>query len=185
MKKTRLFTFALIATVLAVPATSLADGPSGPDRANAARTCSALRTSMGPELFRTSYGTVQTNRKNAFGRCVSRTAREEQANRLAARTACEAEMNDPNFAATHDGKSFAEFYGSGPHGSNALRNCVAAKLKAARAEARENTMNAARQCRAERLDLGPAEFRAKYGKNESDRNAFGKCVSALAKAQPA
>jgi hypothetical protein len=27
------------------------------------------------------------------------------------------------------------------------------------------------------------DFRAKYGKDANDRNAFGKCVSALAKAQ--
>lgn len=180
MKKT-LFTLALVA--LAVPAMSLAEGPSGPDRANAARTCSGLRASMGLDLFRQSYGTVQSNRKNAFGRCVSQNARAEHQNRLAARTACEAEMNDPNFAASHDGKTFAEFYGNGPNGSNALRNCVMSKLKAAREEARSNTMNAARQCKAERASLGAPAFREKYGRNESDRNAFGKCVSALAKAQ--
>jgi hypothetical protein len=43
-------------------------------------------------------------------------------------------------------------------------------------------MNAAKQCKQERHDLGAADFRSKYGKNASDRNAFGKCVSQLAKA---
>jgi len=182
--KSRIAIVALLAA-LVVPAASFADGPTGPDRANAARACSALRTSMGEALFRQTYGTVQTNRKNAFGRCVSQMARAEHQNRLSARSACQAEQNDPDFAASHDGKSFAEFYGDGPRGANALVRCVASKLKAARAESRQATMNAARQCRAERTSLGAAEFRAKYGSTENDRNAFGKCVSKLAKEQPA
>ncbi len=180
MKSRIAMTVALAALV--VPAASFADGPTGQDRANAARACSALRTSMGADLFRQTYGTVQSNRKNAFGRCVSQWARTEHQNRLSARSACQAEQNDPNFAASHDGKSFAEFYGNGPKGANAFARCVSSKVKAARAEAQTNTVNAARQCKAERKTMGVVEFRAKYGKNANDRNAFGKCVSALAKA---
>jgi hypothetical protein len=33
--------------------------------------------------------------------------------------------------------------------------------------------------------LGAGPFRAKYGTTANDRNAFGKCVSKLAKEQPA
>jgi hypothetical protein len=171
--------------VLVVPAASFAGSPSGPDRENAARACRALRAQMGLELFRQTYGTVQSNRKNAFGRCVSQWARAEHQNRTSAREACAAEQADPNFAASHDGKSFAEFYGTGPQHRNAFGKCVSSKAKSASGEARQNTMNAAKQCKAERSELGPAEFRAKYGKNANDRNAFGKCVSALAKAQNA
>ena len=176
---------AVALAALVIPAASFADGPTGQDRANAARACSALRASMGPELFKLSYGTVQSNRANAFGRCVSQLARAEHQNRLAARTACLAEQNDPNFAAGHDGKSFAQFYGNGPNAANALKSCVSSKLKAARAEARSNTMNAARACKAERVLLGAVPFRAKYGTTENDRNAFGKCVSKLAQEQSA
>jgi len=176
---------AVALAALVVPAASFAGSPTGPDRANAARACSALRTLMGPELFKLSYGTVQSNRANAFGRCVSQMARAEHQNRLAARTACLAEQNDPDFAAGHDGKTFAQFYGNGPNGANALERCISSKLKAARAEARSNTMNAARKCKAERLLLGAAPFREKYGTTENDRNAFGKCVSKLAQVQPA
>ena len=168
--------------LLVVPATSFA-GPSGQDRENAARACRALRASMGLELFRTTYGTVQSNRKNAFGRCVSMWTRAEHQNRLSARAECQAEKADPNFAASHDGKSFDEFYGTGPNHRNAWGRCVSSKAKASSDEARQDTMNAARECKAERNEIGPAEFRAKYGRNDSDRNAFGKCVSALAKAQ--
>ena len=170
---------------LVVPAASLAEVPNGQDRANGARACSALRASMGADAFKLAYGTVASNRQNAFGRCVSQWAHAEHQNRLSARTACQAERNDPNFAASHDGKSFAEFYGNGPNGANAFERCVSAKVKAARAEALSNTVNAARQCKAERNSLGVGPFRAKYGSTANDRNAFGKCVSKLAKEQPA
>jgi hypothetical protein len=174
---------ALVALV--VPAASFAEGPTGQDRENAARACRALRASMGLELFRTTYGTVQSNRKNAFGKCVSQWSRAEHQNRISAREACSAEKADPNFAASHDGKSFDEFYGTGPQHRNAFGKCVSSKAKSASDEARQDTLNAAKACKAERAELGPAEFRAKYGKNANDRNAFGKCVSALAKAQTA
>jgi hypothetical protein len=176
------FLIAALLAALVVPAVSLAEGPTGQDRENAARTCKALRASLGDSLFKQTYGTVQSNRRNAFGRCVSQWARAEKLNRQAAQTACEAEKADPNFAATHGGKTFEQFYGNGPNGANALKRCVSLKTRAAAAEAKSDTLNAAKQCKAERALDAPA-FRAKYGKNANDRNAFGKCVSALAKAQ--
>jgi hypothetical protein len=178
--KSRILIAACLA-VLIVPAASFAEAPSGQDRENGARACRALRASMGLELFRMSYGTVASNRMNAFGRCVSQWTRSEHQNRLAARAACNTERSDPNFAASHDGKSFDQFYGTGTRGANAFSRCVSSKAKAASAEAQSNTMNAAKQCKAERSE-GVAEFRAKYGKSANDRNAFGKCVSQLAKA---
>ena len=181
--KSRILIVAALAA-LVVPAASFAEGPTGPDRENAARACKALRASMGEELFKTTYGTAQSNRRNAMGRCVSQQARSEHQNRVSARSECAAEQSDPDFAASHDGKSFAEFYGTGPRGANAFGRCVSSKAKDARTEARQRTMNAARQCKAERA-ADPAAFRAKYGKNENDRNAFGKCVSQLAKAPSA
>ncbi len=90
----------------------------------------------------------------------------------------------PTFADAHGGKSFDQFYGNGPNGANALKRCISLKTRAAAAEAKSATLNAAKQCKAERA-LGAPAFRAKYGKNANDRNAFGKCVSALAKAQNA
>jgi hypothetical protein len=172
---------AVLLAALVVPAASFAAAPTTQDRANAARACRALRAQMGVALFKQSYGTVQSNRANAFGRCVSLWAHTEQQNRLSAQSACRAEQNDPNFAATHNGMTFAEFYGVGPKHRNAFGRCVSSKAKAASLERREAVMNAARQCRSERADLGGAAFRVKYGKNANDRNAFGKCVSLLAR----
>jgi hypothetical protein len=177
------FLICAVLAALVVPAASFASGPTGQDRENAARACRALRAQMGLETFRLSYGTVQSNRMNAFGKCVSRWSRAEQQNRISAREACSAEQADPNFATSHDGKTFDQYYGTGPTFRNAFGRCVSSKAKSASDQARQNTMNAARECKAERSELGPAEFRAKYGKNANDRNAFGKCVSALAKAQ--
>ena len=47
-------------------------------------------------------------------------------------------------------------------------------------EAQEAVGNAAQQCFAERAE-DPAAFREKHGTNANKRNAFGKCVSKLAK----
>jgi hypothetical protein len=177
----------LIVSVLAaliVPAASLG-GPNGQDRENAARACRALRATLGVELFRQSYGTVQSNRRNAFGKCVSRWTRTEHQNRVSAQSACSTEQADANFPAAHDGKTFAEFYGTGPNHRNAFGKCVSSKAKAASDEARQNTVNAARSCKAERAQMGAGPFREKYGRNASDRNAFGKCVSQLATAKTA
>jgi hypothetical protein len=177
------FLIAAALAALVVPAASLGSGPTGQDRENGASACRALRASLGEELFSQSYGTAQSHRRNAFGRCVSQWAHTEHQNRISARSACSTEQADPNFAAAHDGKSFAEYYGAGPNGRNAFGKCVSSKAKSASDQAQSDTRNAARACKAERSELGAADFRAKYGKNANDRNAFGKCVSQLAKTQ--
>ena len=182
MKK---FLIVSVLAALVVPAASLGSGPTGQDREHASRACRDLRATLGVALFRQTYGTVQSNRRNAFGKCVSRWARAEHQNRLSARAECSAEQADANFPATHDGKTFAEHYGTGPKLRNAFGKCVSSKAKAASDQTRENTVNAARECKAERVQLGAGPFREKYGRNASDRNAFGKCVSQLAKAKTA
>jgi hypothetical protein len=181
MKK---FLIVSVLAALVVPAASLG-GPTGQDRENAARACRALRATLGVELFRQTYGTVQSNRRNAFGKCVSQWTRAEHQNRISARAACSAEQADANFPAAHDGKTFAEFYGTGPNHRNAFGKCVSSKAKATSDQARVNTVNAAKECKAERAQLGAGPFREKYGRNANDRNAFGKCVSLLAKAKTA
>ena len=168
---------------LVVPAASFGSGPTGQDRENGARACRALRASMGLDIFRQTYGTVQSNRKNAFGRCVSMWAHAAHQSRISARAACSAEQADPNFAANHNGMSFAEFYGTGPNHKNAFGKCVSSKAKASLEQQQSATKNAARSCKAERSSMEGPAFRAKYGKNANDRNAFGKCVSQLAKSQ--
>jgi hypothetical protein len=177
--KTKILIAASLAA-LVVPAASFA-GPTGQDRENGARVCHALRVSLGTDVFRQTYGTVQSNRRNAMGRCVSMWTHAAHQNRVSARAACTAEQADTNFAATHDNKTFAEFYGKNGHDRNAFNKCVSSKTKAALEQQQSNTQNAAQSCKAERSSMGGPAFRAKYGKSGHDRNAFGKCVSQLSK----
>jgi hypothetical protein len=72
------------------------------------------------------------------GECVSAKARkkkaamdaedEQEAERFKnAAKACDAERSDPNFAASHDGKTFEQLYGTNKNGKNAFGKCVSSK----------------------------------------------------------
>ena len=127
--KTKILIAASLAALI-VPAASFGSGPTGQDRENGARACRALRASLGDDLFRQSYGTVQSQRRNAMGRCVSMWTHAAHQARISARAACSAEQADPNFAANHNGLSFAEVYGTGPSHKNAFGKCVSQLAKA-------------------------------------------------------
>jgi hypothetical protein len=114
---------------------------TGPARAtvnNAAQQCKAEQADPnfpaghGGLTFDEFYGT-NINKRNAFGKCVSGKAREAQAENGQklenAAQQCRTERGDPNFAATHDGKSFEEFYGSNRNKRNAFGKCVSGKAK--------------------------------------------------------
>jgi hypothetical protein len=55
--------------------------------------------------------------------------------------------------------------------------------KSAAAPGRSGEQNSAKKCKAERASIGVDAFKAKYGTNANKANAFGKCVSKLAKAK--
>lgn len=188
--------WSLVAALALMPGSAVAE-PNSTDRQNAAKECKTLR-GMGVAAFRQLYG-KPSGAKNAFGKCVSKFAREEEQQREEARAnaakECKAERDDSNFAASHDGKTFAEFYGSNEGDTNAYGKCVSAKAKENKAEADaedaeqdEATINAARACRAEQKDEdfaashGDKTFARHYGTERTNyRNAFGKCVSQKAK----
>jgi hypothetical protein len=184
----RLSSALVVALAVAVPAAALADQPTSTDQNNAAKECKALRKAMGDVNFTKAYGTNK-NGKNAYGKCVSKKAREEATERSdATKNAakqCKAEQADSNFAATHDGKTFDQFYGTNKNGNNAYGKCVSQKAKANKQKADEQdqaVINASRTCRTEQK-ADPAAFKNKYGTNTNKSNAFGKCVSKTAKAQ--
>ena len=172
---------AAIAVAAITPVAASAETGEPSDKANGARACEALKTSLGEPTFKATYGT-NVDKSNAFGQCVAKWTRAERQNRLEATTACKAEQADPNFAAAHGGKTFDQFYGVGKRGAAAMQHCVQSKRQAASTSDRRATMNAARQCKAERK-LDEAAFKTKYGTTENKSNAFGKCVSKLAQAQ--
>jgi hypothetical protein len=152
---------------------SSAAGQSG---VNPARACAALRTKMTAALFRQSFGT-NAGHSNAFGKCVSIVARAQSTNLVAAADACLAEATDANFASTHGGKSFQQFYGTNADLSNAFGNCVLKKLQASTAKLTQALLRASKTCKTMRR-TDPTTFRQKYG---SRPNAFAKCVSSQAK----
>jgi hypothetical protein len=188
-----ILTAVLGAALLVLPAGAVAkpqgtDKPNNSEKRAAIKQCKAERgkTKATRKAFKTKY--------HSFSRCVRQNAAEEHAeNKAALRNAakeCKAERSDPDFAATHDGKSFQEFYGTGKNGKNAYGKCVSTKArehKEAADEADEQEVkafkNAAHQCKAEQADPGFAaahggkSFDEFYGTNRNKRNAFGKCVS--------
>jgi hypothetical protein len=167
------------AACMVVPVAALADTSA---HQSAEKQCRAERTAMGTATFKQTYGT-NANRSNAFGKCVSKHAKQNakiEANaRQNASQQCRAER-------TADPAAFAQKYGTGKNGKNAFGKCVSQKAKAqAKAEEQDQQqadVSAAKQCKAERA-TDPAAFAQKYGTNHNKRNAFGKCVSQKAKAQ--
>jgi hypothetical protein len=173
--------------LLAVPA-AFADAGSSP-----AAVCKALQKTA-PALF----GSGKTYRN--LGACVSAKAGQAAQNTANAANACKAEQADPNFASSHGGKTFAEFYGTalgngqgngnGQGHGNAFGKCVSGKAQAKAVAQNQAQLNAAKQCKMQRADPafagahGGKSFSDFYGTNANKRNAFGKCVSTLAKKGP-
>ena len=144
----------------------------------ASRDCTALRAKIGSVAFTQAFG----GGANAFGVCVSKLTRFEQAGLSSANTLCRAEQADPNFAAAHGGKTFAEFYGTGAKHKNAFGNCVSRKARSSSASG-QSGLNPARACAALRTRMTPALFKQSFGTNATHGNAFGKCVSIVARSQ--
>lgn len=172
---------AALAVAAILPAAAFADA-SPSDKANGARACQALKASLGEATFKSTYGT-NGDKSNAMGKCVSKWTQAEQQNRLEATAACKAEQADANFAVAHAGKTFAQYYGSGKNGANAMNKCIASKRAAESAADKQAVVNAARSCKTERKAMGTSAFAAKYGTSADKSNAFGKCVSKLAAAK--
>lgn len=163
--KTLITSLALIGA-LALPAAAGADTTQA-DQKNAAKECKALRTASGEQNFRTMFG----GGKNAYGKCVSQRAHENAKQRKAAQTnaskTCKAERDA-------DRAAFDQKYKN-------LGQCVSQKAREQQAQERQADQaeqNAAKKCKAQRTN-DAAGFAQQWG---TRRNAFGKCVSATARA---
>ena len=103
----------------------------------ASKSCKAERTAIGADAFNAKYG-KNKNKKNAFGKCVSAKSGKKAGQAVAESTEkvvnasqqCKAEQADPNFAASHGGKTFDEFYGTNPNLRNSFGKCVSTKAQA-------------------------------------------------------
>jgi hypothetical protein len=161
---------ALVTAFLCVPALAVAGStPSPADSAAAQKQCRAELNAMTAAPFKLLYG----GKSNAFGKCVSRRASQNAANRANAAAQCSS-------ARDADAAGFAAKYGIGPNHKNAFVRCVSLTAKAIAAAQVSATINASKQCAAE-LKADPTAFKAKYGPNTTKSKGFGKCVSAKVK----
>ena len=129
-------------------------------------------------------GAAKTYRN--MGDCVSKQTVQQEANTANASKACKAEMADANFAASHEGKTFAQVYGTdsdqengkgGAKGNgNALGKCISGKASAKTSAQQTATVKAAKACKTD------ATLKAQIGAGKTYRN-LGACVSAQAKKQ--
>jgi hypothetical protein len=181
--------FAGVLGALALPSAAQA-GPT--DRQNAAQECRFERgtTAATREAFAQKYGTNKS-KTNAFGKCVSRAAREERSERAKAKAGAPQACRVEQGTTAESKASFAQKYGTnGKGGKNAFGKCVSAKARELKQQAdgqdRKDAIarkSAAKQCDKERGTTAASRtaFREKYGTNGKGKNAFGKCVSKLAK----
>jgi opacity protein-like surface antigen len=92
---------------------------------NPARTCAALRTQLGLSAFNKQFG-VNGNARNAFGKCVSKTARANASAQTSAAKLCLTEQSLAGFAA---------HYGTNANRSNAFGVCVSQTAHSIQAKA--------------------------------------------------
>ncbi|MEY2425525.1 MAG: hypothetical protein QOI61_1097 [Actinomycetota bacterium] len=180
--------FAGLLGALALPAAAQAGTT---DRQNAAQECRFERgtTAATREAFALKYGT-NGNKANAFGKCVSKLAREERVERAKAKTGAPQVCRVERGTTAESEAAFTAKYGTNGKGKNAFGKCVSAKARELKQQADGQDhkdaiarKSAAKQCDEERGTTAASRtaFTAKYGTNGKGKNAFGKCVSKLAK----
>jgi hypothetical protein len=165
----------------AIPAAASAD--SGDDHQRAAQKQCTKERGKSPatrEAFKAKY--------HSMSRCVKREAAEEEREDKRAHKNAAQECRDERKTLGND--AFNEEYGTNGNKRNAFGKCVSKKAKEKKAEmdaedAEEvaERKHAARECAAEREDMGREAFAEEYGTNENKKNAFGKCVSGKAREQ--
>jgi hypothetical protein len=156
--KTIGLTLSLVAA-LALPGTAFAHHGKGQHNGNkpAGKFCKELRTDLGAGPFQEAFG----GKRNAFGKCVSTHARGLDRVRAFAKRQCKRQLGEDSTRRD-------------------LRRCVTKKVKQAAEAEHDQIVAAVADCRAARA-TDPEGFAAKYGTNHNKRNAFGKCVSSLAR----
>jgi hypothetical protein len=160
----------LAVAALAMPGAAFAHGDDGSQSSekNRSKACKALRAQMGADLFRETYGRNH-NRRNAYGKCVSKHRRVLRKLVAQAVEECKAERAASRLRHFNDDDDE-------PKGDKAaFRQCVKEKLRALLAERRAALEAAAKACDAERTADVNA-FVEKYGRGERKRHAFYSCV---------
>jgi hypothetical protein len=166
MTKKLLIAAALCAAAIA-PTTASAQDPNRADFKNAAAFCKEFKAKAGTNNFASMFGT----KKNAYGKCVSQTAKKDAAEDAKQAKQARSEAVEECRAVKTPGSK------------NAFGKCVSEKAKAKKAAAdkedeaqEDDKTNAAKTCKAAKANK--EQFAKDFG---TARNAFGKCVSKTAK----
>ena len=184
MRKIALTT-ALLTVALA--GVAQADGGSSTTAGTTAeKLCRAERgtTTATRAAFAEKYGTNK-NKKNAFGKCVSKQTaaqvKEDTAAEANASKDCRAEQG----TTAETQAAFDAKYGTNKNKKNAFGKCVSQKRGEAVTADDAAEVSAAKACSTERGTTTEAQaaFAQKYGTNANKKNAFGKCVSQKASAE--
>jgi hypothetical protein len=162
-----------VLTLGALPAIAFAE--DAPAQKTASQLCQEQKKAMGDAAFKALHGT-NANKSNAFGKCVSKQKIKSAENTRSGAKACAEERR------TLGEPAFRDKYGTNDNKANAFGKCVSTKAQAETAAEQAATINAAKACKAERKTMGESAFKSRYGTNASKSNAFGKCVSKLARA---
>ena len=181
----------ILAGVLGALATPVSAQATETDNQNAAQECRFERGATAPtrEAFAAKYGT-NASKANAFGKCVSRAAREERVQRAQAKAHAPQACTTERGTTAESKAAFELKYGTNGNRKNAFGKCVSAKAGELKqqADAKDHDdavarKSAAKSCNAERGTTAASRkaFKEKYGTNASKANAFGKCVSKIAK----
>jgi hypothetical protein len=99
----------------------------------AAATCRAMQADTGfaaahgGQSFDAYFG-IGSTQANAFANCIAATINARIAAQVAVAAGCLPERASSSFAASHRGKTFAQFYGTGPTLANAFKRCVVLKV---------------------------------------------------------
>ena len=192
MKKTILA--AAVAVLVAAPAAVAAPGPSTNANTRATvKTCNNMSAQMGKRNFRALFAPKTQNARAALRNCAAREAAAQRQEKMNAAQTCKTWQSNPTafneaMAGTSNaGKTFAQVYGES---RNAYGKCVSTLARQKGQERRAAMVNAAKTCKtwktnptafneamAGTTNAGKT-FAQVYGES---RNAYGKCVSSVAK----
>jgi hypothetical protein len=192
MKK---FGIALALTLVFAPS-ALAQTPSTNANQNAAvKACKNLEAQMGAKRFNQAFAPRTWNARAADRNCARKEAVAQQQARVNAAHTCKTWQAGEDAVAM---AAFAERFGTGATfasifgtEANAYGKCVSMLAKEQNQERRAAIVNASKTCAAARRDtdgaadafagLGTLEGQTFAGAFGSDKNAYGKCVSTVAK----
>jgi len=155
-----------------VAVAAAADQPTPTPADLASEACKTEKHQMGTKVFKLTYTAKSTSK--AMAACVAKAQPAAATEKENAAQACKAERDA-------DPAAFATRYGTNKNKKNAYGKCVSTKAQEATEQETQDRVDAAKTCKTER-DADPAAFADKYGTNKNKKNAFGKCVSATAKA---